>query len=62
MRSIISEFKEVYKAFDYLDGEYINGIIGSIESAEEASKQALKAQSDIQNTVENLKKNGIGVS
>lgn len=56
LTSIISEFREVYKAFDYLDDEYIKGIIGSIESAEEASKQALKAQSDIQNTVENLKK------
>ena len=61
LTSIISEFREVYKAFDYLDGEYINGIIGSIESAEEASKQALKAQSDIQNTVENLKKTVLGL-
>lgn len=61
LRSIISEFREVYEAFDYLDGEYINGIIGSIESAEEASKQALKAQSDIQNTVENLKKTVLGL-
>lgn len=61
LTSIISEFREVYKAFDYLDGEYITGIIGSIESAEEASKQALKAQSDIQNTVENLKKTVLGL-
>ena len=61
LTSIISEFREVYKAFDYLDGEYIKGIIGSIESAEEASKQALKAQSDIQNTVENLKKTVLGL-
>ena len=61
LRSIISEFREVYKAFDYLDREYIDGIIGSIESAEEASKQALKAQSDIQNTVENLKKTVLGL-
>ena len=61
LRSIISEFREVYEAFDYLDREYIDGIIGSIESAEEASKQALKAQSDIQNTVENLKKTVLGL-
>ena len=61
LTSIISEFREVYKAYDYLDGEYIKGIIGSIESAEEASKQALKAQSDIQNTVENLKKTVLGL-
>ena len=61
LRSIISEFREVYEAFDYLDREYIDGIIGSIESAEEASKQALKAQSDIQKTVENLKKTVLGL-
>ena len=61
LRSIISEFREVYKAFDYLDREYIDGIIGSIESAEKASKQALKAQSDIQKTVENLKKTVLGL-
>ena len=59
--SIIKEFGEVYKAFDYLDGEYINGIIGSVESAEEASKQALKAQKDIHDTVENLKKTVVGL-
>lgn len=56
LKSIIKEFKDVYNAFDYLDAEYINGIIGSIESAEEASKQALQAQTDIIKTVENLKK------
>lgn len=56
LRSVISQFKEVYNAFDFLDGEYISGIISSVESAEEASKQALSAQADIKATVENLKK------
>lgn len=56
LRSIIGEFKEVYNAFDSLDGEYINGIISSVESAEDASKQALKAQEDIKATIENLRK------
>lgn len=56
LRAIICEFKEVYNAFDYLDGEYISGIIGSVESAEKASEQALKAQSDIAKTVNNLKR------
>ena len=61
LRSIIGEFKQVYNAFDFLDGEYINGIIGSVECAEEASKQALTAQDDIKTTVENLKKTVIGL-
>ncbi|NDV63803.1 hypothetical protein [Bacteroides sp. 224] len=61
LRAIMGEFKEVYNAFDFLDGEYISGIIGSVESAEEASKQALKAQEDIKNTVENLKKTVVGL-
>ena len=54
--SLLKEFREVYKAFDYLDGEYISGIVTSIESATEASQQALNAQDDINQTVDNLKK------
>ena len=61
LRNIISEFKEVYNAFDFLDGEYISGIIGSIESAKEASQQASKAQANIKVTVENLKKTVVGL-
>lgn len=56
LSSIISEFREIYNAFNFLDGEYINGIISAIEGAEEASNQALKAQYDIKVTVDNLKK------
>lgn len=54
--SITNGFKEVYKAFDFLDSEYINGIIGAVESAEDASEKAVQAQSDIKKTVENLEK------
>ena len=61
LRNIISEFKEVYNAFDILDKEYINGILGSVESAENASMQALKAQDDIKTTVDNLKKTVVGL-
>lgn len=56
LKNVICEFREVYKAFDSLDSEYIKGIIGSVESAQKASEQALKAQSDLNCTVENLKK------
>ena len=56
LHSIIEEFREVYCAFDYLDKEYVAGIVGSVESAEEASNQALKAQEDLKETVSNLGK------
>lgn len=61
LNKIVGEFREVYRAFDFLDREYISGIIGAVESAEEASQQALKAQKDINDTVENLKKTVIGL-
>ena len=61
LKSIINEFKEVYNAFDSLDGEYISGIIGSVECAEEASKQALQAQADIKEAVEKLRKTVVGL-
>lgn len=54
--SITNGFREVYNAFDFLDREYINGIIGAVENAEDASEKAMQAQSDIKNTVENLEK------
>lgn len=56
LRSIVLEFGEVYNAFDSLDSEYITGIMEAIKGAEEASNEALSAQSDIQSTVDNLKK------
>lgn len=56
LRGIIGEFKEVYKALDALDNEYISGILKSIEEAEDASNQALSAQKDVDVTVRNLKK------
>ena len=34
---------DVYKAFDFLDKEYIAGIVGAVNAAKEASDQALKA-------------------
>ena len=61
LRSIVGEFREVYKAFDFLDGEYINGIIESIESAEKAGQEALQAQKDIAKTVDSLQKTILGL-
>ena len=54
LRSIISEFKEVYNTFEFLDKEYISGIIATAEAAEQASKRALQAQKDTQKNVDNL--------
>ena len=45
---------EVYSAFDALDKEYIQGILTAIESSKKASDQALRAQIDINQTVDAL--------
>lgn len=54
LRSVVSEFREIYKALDFLDKEYIEGILVSVEAAEKASQQARDAQSDICETIEVL--------
>lgn len=63
LRGIIKEFGEIYKALDYLDNDYIKGILKAIDNAEKASeqavsasKQALKAQDDNSKTIEALRK------
>lgn len=63
LRGVIKEFGEVYSALDYLDNDYIQGILTAIENADKASKQALsasnqalKAQEDNSKTIEALKK------
>lgn len=40
---IYREFGEIYKTFNYLDKEYIDGIIGSVNAAKAASDGALEA-------------------
>lgn len=63
LRGVIKEFGEVYSALDYLDNDYIQGILKAIENAEKASRQAvsasnqaLKAQEDNSKTIEVLRK------
>lgn len=48
----IQQFGEVYKAFESLDKEYINGILTAVKSAEKASMQATDAQKGINKTIE----------
>ena len=55
LRSIIEEFREVYNALDYLDKDYIQGIIASVEASEKATEEALKAQEDIRRTIDGLR-------
>lgn len=55
LREIVYGFDEVYNTFNFLDKEYISGIIESVEEAEKASNQALKAQTETNKTVQNLK-------
>lgn len=55
LMGLTNEYKEVYNALDALDKDYIGGIIGAVESAQDASDQALKTQRDIKTIVDNLK-------
>lgn len=66
----IKEFREVYKTFDYLDKEYLQGIVGAVnaasvasdnaklasDQAKEAATKALRNEEDIKNEIEILKK------
>ena len=54
--SIIREFSEIYKTFDYLDKEYLAGILISLKKAENAVEKANIAQEDIKKTIEALGK------
>ena len=50
----IREIENVYKVFETLDQDYLNGIVLSIKAAEKAVKDAEKAQGDIDETIETL--------
>lgn len=59
--NIKKEFGEVYKAFEALENEYIQGIITAVNEsskasrrAKEASEKAISAQSDIDRTIKTL--------
>lgn len=59
--NIKKEFSEVYKAFEALENEYIQGLIVAVDQAskaskkaKEASEKAISAQSDIDKTIKAL--------
>lgn len=53
---MIKQIGTVYKTFESLDTEYIQGIIIAIKSAEENNKKINKAQEDIKKTISEQKK------
>lgn len=53
-KDFIGVFGQVYNAFEYLDKEYIQGILISVKSAEKASEEAKDAQYDIKRTIDAL--------
>lgn len=55
-RSFIGEIGHVYSALEALDEHYIKAILGAIESALKANREAKIAQSDIEKTIEEQKK------
>ncbi len=54
MIRIIKEFKEVYSTFDYLDKEYIYGILCSLDASNEALKRNTETQEDLKRTIAGL--------
>lgn len=54
---IINELKEVYHTFKYLDKEYLNGILASINAAKEASDGAKTASDQAKKAAEKALQN-----
>lgn len=54
IQGILDTFLEVYKSFEYLDKDYISGILTAIKSAEEVSKKEQQDRKDIRNIIENI--------
>ena len=50
-QGLVDELGQVYRAFEYLDKDYITGIVASIKAAEEVSKQEQKDRKDIKELV-----------
>lgn len=54
INDIVKEFKEIYKALDALDKEYINGIIKSLEKAQKAINENNDTVKNLEETVNHL--------
>ena len=51
-KGLVDEFGQVYKAFEYLDKDYISGIVASIKAAEKVSIEEQKDRKDIKELIE----------
>lgn len=54
-QGLVDEFGQVYKAFEYLDKDYISGIVASIKAAEKVSLEEQKDRKDIKELIEQHK-------
>lgn len=54
-QGLVDEFGQVYKAFEYLDKDYISGIVASIKTAEKVSIEEQKDRKDIKELIEQHK-------
>ena len=54
-QGLVDEFGQVYKAFEYLDKDYISGIVASIKAAEKVSMEEQKDRKDIKELIEQHK-------
>lgn len=52
--SVVKEFGKVYDALDFLDKEYIRGIVLAIDNAMKSCEQANQAQADLEKNVKAL--------
>ena len=54
-QGLVEEIGQVYNAFEYLDKDYISGIVTSIKAAEKVSQEEQKDRKDIKELVEQHK-------
>lgn len=54
-QGLVDEFGQVYKAFEYLDKDYISGIVASIKAAEKVSIEEQKDRKNIKELIEQHK-------
>jgi hypothetical protein len=54
-QGLVDEFGQVYKAFEYLDKDYISGIVASIKATEKVSMEEQKDRKDIKELIEQHK-------
>lgn len=57
IRKTIQEFKAIYDTLEYLDKDYLTGIVVSVQAAEAASEATKKISEETQKNTEDIQKN-----